>query len=71
MIHVASAFHLLGRHVAERSHHLMSGRELMDRLLAQKLSQPEIGDLHSAALVDQDVFRLDVAMDDGLVMCEL
>ena len=41
------------------------------RLLAEQLGQPEVGDLHPAPLVDEDVLRLDVAMDDPLVVGEL
>ena len=37
----------------------------------QQLGQAEIGDLHSPALVDQDVLGLDVAVDDAFVVSEL
>ena len=40
-------------------------------LLAEQFGQAEIGDFHPSALVDEDVFRLDVAMDHALVMGEL
>ena len=40
-------------------------------VLPEQLGQPEICDLHPAALVDEDVFRLDVAMDDAFVVGEL
>jgi hypothetical protein len=33
--------------------------------------QPEIRHLHAAAAVEQDIFRLDVAVDDALVVREL
>ena len=39
--------------------------------LARQLGQAEVGDLHAAALVEQDVFRLDVAVDDAFVVGEL
>ncbi len=40
-----------------------SGRGETVRLAAHELGQPEIGDLHPAALIQQDILRLDVAMD--------
>ena len=40
-------------------------------LESQQLGQAEVGDLHPPALVDQDVFGLDVAMNDAFVVGEL
>ena len=36
--------------------------------LAHQLRQAEVGDLHPALLVEQDVLRLDVAVDDAVVV---
>ncbi len=38
---------------------------------ADHLGDAEVGDLHPALFVEQDVFRLDVAVDDALVVGEL
>ena len=46
-------------------------RAVIGGLLTQQLGEAEIGDLHSPAFVDQDVFGLDVAMDDAFVVGEL
>ena len=37
-------------------------------LAADQLGQAEVGDLHPALLVQQDVLRLDVAVDDAVVV---
>jgi len=40
-------------------------------VLPQQLRESEVGDLHSAAFVDEDVFRLNVPMHDPFVVSEL
>ena len=35
------------------------------------LGQPEVGDLHAALRIDEDVFRFDIAVDDAAVVGEL
>ncbi len=62
---------LLGRHVAQRAHHLVLGGQRRIADGADEFGQAEVGDFHSAALVEQNVFRLDVAMHDPFVMGEL
>ena len=55
-------FHLLGRHVAWRSH---QGAALgLFRVSSQQLGQPEVGDLGLTGRCQKDVGRLEVAMDD-------
>ena len=50
----------------------MSSRQSRHRGgLAEQSRQTEVGDFDSAAFVDEDVFRLDVTMDDAFVMSEL
>lgn len=39
--------------------------------LAKQSGQPKVSDLDSAAFVDEDILRLDVAMDHAFVMCKL
>ena len=46
-------------------------QRVIARVLSQQLRETEVGDLHSAAFVDEDVFRLDVAMHDPFVVSEL
>ena len=37
--------------------------------LSSSAGQAEVGDLHVAAVIDEDVFRLDVTVDDTGSMC--
>ena len=60
MVHLLGCAQLLGRHVAQRAHRLVAGREPRRGLVVHQLGETEVGDLHVAALVDQDVLRLDV-----------
>ena len=63
---LASSAGLLGGHVAGRAHDLAGLGLPCPRL--QPLGQAEVGDLGDAVAVEQDVGRLEVAMDDaGLV----
>ena len=48
-----------------------AGQPEVLRFLPQDFGQAEIRDFHAALFVEQDVFRLDVAMDDALVVGEL
>ena len=60
---------LLGGHIAESSHDLPGSRQRVIRGLAgQKLGDAEIGDFDPATLIAQDVFRLDVAMNDAFIV---
>ena len=69
MVHRHRPLDLFWRHVAQRAEDLVRRREGdLDRCPAQELCQPEVGDLHAAAAVEQDVLRLDVAVHDSLVM---
>jgi hypothetical protein len=69
MVHGHWPLDLFWRHVAERAEDLVRRREGdLDRCPAQELCQPEVGDLHAAAAVQQDVLRLDVAVHDPRVV---
>ena len=46
-------------------------RETIRGGFAKQLGETEVGDLHAAFLVDQDVLGLDVAMDDAFIVGEL
>ena len=60
---------LLGGHVAGRAHDLAGLGLAAVRL--EPLGQAEVGDLGRAVGVEQDVGRLQVAMDDPRVMSDL
>ena len=53
---------LLGRDVVRRAEHAAVGGQ---PLLLQRAGDAEVGDLGGALLVDEDVLRLDVAVDDA------
>jgi hypothetical protein len=53
---------LLGRHVVRRAEHAAVRREAV---VVERAGDAEVGDLGRALLVDQDVLRLDVAVDDA------
>ena len=60
---------LLGGHVLRRADDLAgAGQRQVLRLAAHQLRDAEVGDLHPALLVEQDVFRLDVAVDHAVVV---
>src|SRR5438132_7213767 len=70
--------HLLGRHVADRSHHrarignLFPGVDLRTDTLVTlwpQLRQTEIENLHAAIGGDEEIFRLEIAMSDSPFMC--
>ena len=72
MIHRQRLFQLFGRHVMRCAHHVLRARErLLPGFNAQHLGDAEVRNLHPALFVQQDVFRLDVAMDDALFVGEL
>ena len=60
----ALAADLLGRHVVHRAHQHVTAGELG----RQQPGEPEVEDLHRAAVGDVDVCRLDVAVDDAARM---
>ena len=43
-------------------------RDVVRRRVPEQLGEAEVGDLHAAPLVEQDVLGLDVAMDDAFVV---
>ena len=72
MVHLAGLLDLLRRHVVRRAHHVLPARQrLVLGAGAQHLGDAKVGDLHPALLVQQDVLRLDVAVDDALLVGEL
>ena len=69
MIDLGRLLPLLGRHVVRRAHGLLRASERhIGRRRAEQLRESEVRDLHAAAPVDEDVLRLDVAVDDALVV---
>ena len=52
-------------------HRLLLGERGPRGFGANKLGDAKVGDLHPALLVEQDVLRLDVAVDDALLVREL
>ncbi len=53
-------------------HHLVGTGECeLVRRVGRQLGQAEIGDLHPPPFVEKDIFRLDVAVDDALVVSKL
>ncbi len=71
MVHRLRLLDLFRRHVLRRPQHAAGFRQRDFRLAAQDFGDAEIGNLHPPLFVHQDVFRLDVAMDDALVVREL
>ena len=69
MIDLLGVLGLLRRHVVQRPHHLAgAGQRHLQRIPVRELGQTEVGDLQLAAFVQQQVLRLDVAVDDAVVM---
>ena len=62
MVHL-SARHLFRRHVARRAEQLAAARHVGGR--GQRLRQAEVRDVRRARVIDQDVVRLQVAVDDA------
>ena len=78
MVDGARSLHLFGGHVVQRTYDLTRAgqRERFFELRvfsirAQQFCQAKIGDLHASALVDENVLRLDVAVNDACVVREL
>ena len=60
---------LFGRHVVERAHDLcVAGERGVLGAGLKQLGQTEVGDLHMAGAVEEDVVGLDVAVDHALVV---
>jgi hypothetical protein len=57
---------LLGRHVIGSAHDVAGARQA--RLALHQLGQPEVGDLGDTILRENDVRRLEVAMDDAALV---
>ena len=57
---------LFGRHVAGRAHDFGGAGD--SNFVFQNLGQPEVGDVWCALRIKQDVARLEVAMDDAVLM---
>src|SRR5207253_5123385 len=67
------SLYLLGRHIPGAAHHparlsLVERRTIGVVRLGRELRQAEIENLQSAIAGDEDIFRLDVAMNDSLLM---
>ena len=74
------AAHLLGRHVADRAEHHARRRSSACRCVAmllapadgrvglRELRETEVENLHAAVVRDEDVLRLQIAMDDALLV---
>ena len=72
LVHVLRVLQLFGRHVVRRADGQAAGRQRDLVLgLAEQLGDAEVGDLHPALRVEQDVLRLDVAVQDAFVVGEL
>ena len=71
------AAHLLGRHVTNRAEHQAGigirrrreiGRSHRRRIFLSQFGEAEVENLHALVDRDEDVFRLQVAMNDALVV---
>ena len=72
VIHELGFLDLLRGHVMRRPHHVARLRQpSRPGIYPYQPGQAEVGDLHPARFVQQDVLRLDVAMNDALVVREL
>ena len=72
VVHGLRLVELLGGHVARRAERHAGYRERVVGLLAaQEFREAEVGDLHTAAFINEDVLRLHVAVDDALLVREL
>ena len=61
--------HLLGRHVAHGAEgHSRNRERQIQRFAAQHFRQPEIGDLHAALGIDEEVLRFDVPMHEPFLV---
>ncbi len=58
---------LLGRHVPRRTHHL-AGHGQVELLALHLLGKTEIGDPYPSFLINQDVARLDIAVDHAVLV---
>ena len=62
------ATYLLGRHVPGSSHH-SAGDRLVSVLALEELGDSEVEDLQPPVVGKEQVFRLDVPVDDPLCVC--
>jgi len=61
--------HLLGSHVTQGAErHAGEGECHVERFAAQQLGQAEVGDLHAALFVEEQVLGLDVAVHEALLV---
>ena len=69
MVHGQRFLDLLRCHVMRRAHRVLgAGERLLAGFIAHHLRNAEVRNLHPARFVEQDVLRLDVAVDDALLM---
>jgi len=73
MVHRGGALTLLGRHVLRAAHHhVFAGQLGLARgVLADDPRYPEVGQLRRPGRIEEDVPRLQVAVDDPVVVCVL
>ena len=71
MIHFLRLFDLFRRHVMRRADRPFRVRQHYVRLAPRDFGNAKIGNFHPPFFVQQNVLRLDVAMDDAFVMREL
>ncbi len=72
MIHRQRFFNLFRCHVMRRAHHVPDpGQRNLSGGHSHYFGNAEIGDLHPALFVHQEIFRFDVAVDDAFVVGEL
>ena len=66
VIHLLRMLHLFGGHVVRCAYDLLLARDRALRFSPKHFSDPEIGDLYPAFLVEQDILRLDIPMDHAV-----
>ena len=70
MIHLLRPFDLFRRHVMRRAHDVLRAGQ-PEISLPENFCQTKIRNLHTAFFIEQNIFRLDVAVNDAFVMREL
>src|SRR5882724_4515637 len=71
MVHGFRFFHLLRRHVIGGADNALGFQQFDIGLAAHDLGNAEVGDLHAALFVDQDILGFYVAMDDSFIVRKL